>query len=145
MDAQHHHGHDHHAPPHPEPPAEPGYPHHPETPRPAGELPGSPHAHKVTHPPAPDAGAHDAHGNHEGHGGHGGHDKHAGHSVEMFRRKFWLTLLLTIPVVAILALVLAKPELGEIPMPGWLAEPRGMTFARPSDAPDELISRESHG
>ena len=30
----------------------------------------------------------------------GGHDKHAGHSVAMFRDKFWLSLLLTIPVVA---------------------------------------------
>ena len=27
------------------------------------------------------------------------HDKHAGHSVEMFRRKFWLALLLTIPTL----------------------------------------------
>jgi Cu2+-exporting ATPase len=27
------------------------------------------------------------------------HDKHAGHSVEMFRRKFWGTLLLSIPAV----------------------------------------------
>lgn len=43
------------------------------------------------------------------------------------------TLLLTIPVVAILALVLAKPELGEIPMPGWLAEPRGIQL--PFDVP----------
>ncbi len=30
---------------------------------------------------------------------HAGHDKHAGHSVAMFRNKFWLTLLLTIPTV----------------------------------------------
>jgi P-type Cu2+ transporter len=37
-------------------------------------------------------------------GGHGGdpaaHDKHAGHSVAMFRDKFWLSLALTIPVLA---------------------------------------------
>ncbi|HSK52825.1 MAG TPA: heavy metal translocating P-type ATPase [Clostridia bacterium] len=32
--------------------------------------------------------------------GHGrAHDKHAGHSVGMFRDKFWLSLLLTIPVI----------------------------------------------
>ena len=31
---------------------------------------------------------------------HAGHDKHAGHDPEAFRRRFWLTLLLTIPVVA---------------------------------------------
>src|SRR3990167_7086452 len=27
------------------------------------------------------------------------HDKHAGHSTEMFLRKFWVSLILTIPVV----------------------------------------------
>ncbi|GAA0452625.1 copper-translocating P-type ATPase [Actinoplanes capillaceus] len=34
-------------------------------------------------------------------GGHGheGHDKHAGHDPEVFRRKFWLSLVLTIPIV----------------------------------------------
>jgi P-type Cu2+ transporter len=36
---------------------------------------------------------------HGGHAGHGGHDKHAGHDPEMFRRKFWLSLALTVPVV----------------------------------------------
>jgi Cu2+-exporting ATPase len=30
-----------------------------------------------------------------------GHDRHAGHSVAMFRDKFWLTLLLTIPIVVL--------------------------------------------
>ena len=30
---------------------------------------------------------------------HHGHDRHEGHSVAMFRDKFWLTLLLTIPIV----------------------------------------------
>ena len=30
---------------------------------------------------------------------HGGHDKHAGHSVAMFRDKFWISLLLTIPTL----------------------------------------------
>jgi len=32
-------------------------------------------------------------------GAHGGHDKHAGHSVAMFRDKFWISLLLTIPML----------------------------------------------
>ncbi|HEX6873278.1 MAG TPA: heavy metal translocating P-type ATPase, partial [Micromonosporaceae bacterium] len=31
--------------------------------------------------------------------GHGAHDKHAGHDPEMFRRKFWLSLVLTIPII----------------------------------------------
>ena len=40
-------------------------------------------------------------GGHETHdpGGHGGHDQHAGHSVAMFRDRFWLSVLLTIPVL----------------------------------------------
>jgi Cu2+-exporting ATPase len=32
--------------------------------------------------------------------GHQGHDKHAGHDPEQFRRKFWLSLALTLPIVA---------------------------------------------
>jgi P-type Cu2+ transporter len=31
---------------------------------------------------------------------HRSHDRHAGHSVAMFPDKFWLTLILTLPVVA---------------------------------------------
>ncbi|QQS23412.1 copper-translocating P-type ATPase [bacterium] len=38
--------------------------------------------------------AHEAHGTHDN-----GHDKHAGHSPEMFRDRFWLSFVLTIPVV----------------------------------------------
>jgi len=30
---------------------------------------------------------------------HAGHDKHAGHSVAMFRRKFWVSLVLTLPAL----------------------------------------------
>jgi len=37
---------------------------------------------------------------HSGHAMHGGHDKHAGHDPEAFRRRFWLTLAVSIPVVA---------------------------------------------
>ena len=42
-----------------------------------------------------DHGGHDIHAGHE----HGGHDRHAGHSVEMFKQKFWGTLLLSIPTL----------------------------------------------
>jgi len=46
---------------------------------------------------------HDRHDGHDAHDAaspaHAGHDRHAGHSVGMFRDKFWLSLLLTIPVV----------------------------------------------
>ncbi|MEV0394254.1 heavy metal translocating P-type ATPase [Polymorphospora rubra] len=58
-----------------------------------------------------DTAAHDQHAGHgerggrdqhtgpDRHGGHQGHDKHAGHDPEVFRRKFWLSLALTVPIV----------------------------------------------
>ncbi|WP_307814201.1 heavy metal translocating P-type ATPase [Glycomyces sp. YM15] len=45
---------------------------------------------------APQTETHDAH---TAHGGHEGHDKHAGHDPEAFRRKFWLSLILTVPII----------------------------------------------
>ena len=57
-------------------PAEPGYPEHPE------------HRVSAPHPTGTLA-----------HGAHEGHDKHAGHSIAMFRRKFWLSLALTLPTL----------------------------------------------
>src|SRR5687767_5762302 len=46
---------------------------------------------------------HAAHGHmaaaHDAHAEHAGHDKHAGHSVAMFRDKFWISLLLTLPTL----------------------------------------------
>lgn len=69
-----------------------------------------PSVKEVEHPsPAPQAdhqghfdgvepanSGHGQHGDHGGHGGHGGHQDHAA----MFRRRFWLSFALTIPVVA---------------------------------------------
>src|SRR5919109_5565163 len=43
---------------------------------------------------------HEDHGAHRGHDAHAGHDRHAGHSTEMFRNRFWICLILTIPVLA---------------------------------------------
>ena len=58
--------------------------------------------HQAHHPEHPTASAaapvHASHG-HDEHADPGGHDKHAGHSVAMFRDKFWLSLLLTLPVI----------------------------------------------
>jgi P-type Cu2+ transporter len=42
---------------------------------------------------------HDDHAAHMEHGDHEGHDKHAGHNPDMFKKKFWLSLLLTIPTL----------------------------------------------
>jgi P-type Cu2+ transporter len=79
-----HHAHRHGTSPEGEAPAEPGYLEHPETTLPAQGRGGT--------------ARHGAH-RHEGHPTGTGHDKHAGHSVAMFRDKFWLTLLLTIPTL----------------------------------------------
>jgi Cu2+-exporting ATPase len=57
------------------------HPHHHDEPAVAGE-----------------AGAHH-HAGHDTHGDHGGHGAHAGHDVAMFRRRFWVSLALSIPVV----------------------------------------------
>jgi P-type Cu2+ transporter len=43
-------------------------------------------------------GEHSGH-DHRGHGSHAGHDAHEGHSPEMFRDRFWLSFVLTLPVV----------------------------------------------
>ena len=64
----------------------------------------SAHGHATASPAQPDAGhestAHHQHQPHPpDHDQASGHDKHAGHDVEMFRSRFWLSLLLTIPVV----------------------------------------------
>ena len=54
--------------------------------------------HEHDHPEA--SGAHHAHTDpHGGHGAHGGHEGHGDHAG-MFRRRFWWSLLLTVPVVA---------------------------------------------
>ena len=73
-------------------------------PGPAGPRDGDAHRHAHGHGTLP-AAAHPHHapgaspGAHPARDGTGGHDRHAGHSVDMFRRKFWGTLLLTIPTV----------------------------------------------
>jgi Cu2+-exporting ATPase len=52
------------------------------------------------------ADGHDPHGGHSGHGEHGGHGGHAGHDPEVFRRKFWLSLALTVPIVVTSSMVM---------------------------------------
>ena len=65
--------------------------------------PGYPEQGKPARKPVLSSQGHaepDGHGAHVGHGTHeDAHDKHAGHSVAMFRDKFWLSLLLTIPTL----------------------------------------------
>jgi Cu2+-exporting ATPase len=56
---------------------------------------------------------------HDGDGNHQAHDKHAGHSVEMFRNKFWISLLLTIPTVIWGHMLTRLTGLHPPPVPGW--------------------------
>src|ERR1700757_1187976 len=58
-------------------------------------------APRPAHQEAPGQGGHSGHRHgppspvaHTDHEAHTGHDRHTGHSAEMFRRKFWGTLLL---------------------------------------------------
>ncbi len=57
--------------------------------------------------------------------GHGGHDKHAGHGAhgEVFRRRFWLSLALSIPVVAFSHMFadLLGYSIPDFPGAGWIA------------------------
>jgi Cu2+-exporting ATPase len=41
------------------------------------------------------------HHDHASHAAHAAHDRHAGHSPAMFRTKFWLSLALTLPILAL--------------------------------------------
>jgi Cu2+-exporting ATPase len=81
-----------------------GQDHHDAHPAPADTaVDHAGHGQAAGHPAHGEHGGHGepaSHGAHGEHGGHGGHDKHAGHDPEMFRRKFWLSLLLTLPIVA---------------------------------------------
>src|SRR5690606_15376637 len=58
---------------------------------------GAQHAATATHTPSAHSmdRARNEHAQHDG----AAHDKHAGHSVAMFRDRFWITLLLTIPTL----------------------------------------------
>ena len=59
----------------------------------AADGPHAAHGDHGAHPVTP---SHERdHGGHDRHGGHSGHDDHAG----VFRRRFWWSLLLTVPIV----------------------------------------------
>ena len=57
--------------------------------------------HAMQHPAAVSVTDHEPQGmtGHTGHGEPGAHDRHEGHSVAMFRDRFWITLLLSIPTL----------------------------------------------
>ena len=78
-------------------PTEAGYPEHPEI-HPSAHREHDHSGHRHDHARGDHVG-HDGGVPVAGHGSHEAHDKHAGHSVAMFRDKFWITLLLTIPTL----------------------------------------------
>jgi Cu2+-exporting ATPase len=60
------------------------------------QVAAAPHAHHAEHDAQLAAAAQGpSHGGHD----HGAHDKHAGHTPEMFRDRFWLSLVLTVPIL----------------------------------------------
>src|SRR5512142_179541 len=67
---------------------------------------GHNHGHAHEHPQAMthEHGTHGGYAEHREHGtSHegGGHARHEGHSVEGFRKRFWFSLILTVPVVVL--------------------------------------------
>ena len=67
-------------------------------------TPSHDHEHHHDHPPSgrPERASAASHAHPPAHGSqeeHAAHDRHAGHSVEMFRDRFWITLLLSIPTL----------------------------------------------
>ena len=63
-----------------------------------------------------------SHASHHDHAHDGSHDKHAGHSVAMFRRRFWVTLLLTLPTLVWGEMIPRALGLTPPPVPGarWI-------------------------
>ncbi|WP_027109205.1 heavy metal translocating P-type ATPase [Lacticigenium naphthae] len=53
-------------------------------------------------------GDHETHESHEGHehgGGHGGHHDHHAHMVEDFKKRFWISVIVTIPIAALAPMI----------------------------------------
>jgi P-type Cu2+ transporter len=85
-------------------------------------------AHEMHDGEHPSTGsAHEGHGGRTTSGGHGGghagHDRHAGHTIGMFRDRFWVSLVLSVPVVLYSEMV--QMWLGfsmpRFPGSGWVA------------------------
>ncbi|MBM0274642.1 hypothetical protein [Micromonospora tarensis] len=80
-------------------------------------APGPEHPRRADRPPAEPAERAGQAG-HDKHAERAGHDKHAGHEPAMFRRRFWVCLVLTVPVVLTSHLVAEQFGLGGDRVPG---------------------------
>ena len=72
----------------------------------------------VEHHPPDHQSSQEAHAEHGVHGGHAGH-------AEVFRRRFWVSLILAVPVVLYSQMVMELFELGAAELPGLRADPPG--------------------
>jgi len=63
--------------------------------------------HKGHHAGHEEHAGHEMHGEHKGHEGHKGHDhgSHHAHMVADFRRRFWVSLVLTVPVLGLAPMI----------------------------------------
>jgi len=128
---EHHHGDEEHTPP-AEATQEAAenhhahHEHHMDEPLPDEAMDRATHGHDVEHHHPQDAAAEHAAHDHaamgHGDGGHGAHVDHTGHE-EMFRRKFWVSLLLSIPVLVYSPMLqewfgFTAPD---FPLAGWIA------------------------
>jgi P-type Cu2+ transporter len=55
--------------------------------------------HRDIHHAPPQSNAHSQHNLHSAHEEHGGYDKHAGHHTRDFLKRFWICLVITIPIL----------------------------------------------
>ncbi|RPA56399.1 copper-translocating P-type ATPase [Aerococcus agrisoli] len=62
-------------------------------------------AHEEMNHEGHDHSAHDHH-DHSSHGGHGGHGGHGAHMMEDFKKRFWVVLVLTIPLTIISPMIM---------------------------------------
>lgn len=101
-----------------------GHGHHGHKPHPDADTHGQamPHEHAHSAVEEQEASAAEDHHDHGGHGGHD-HDQHAGHSAAMFKNRFWLSLILAVPVVLfspMFADLIGYP-LPQFPGASWIA------------------------
>ncbi len=73
------------------------------------EHDGATHAAHASHRPPEHQAGHGDHAEHTGHGDHGGghegHGSHHAHMVADFRRRFWVSLVLTVPIILTASIV----------------------------------------
>jgi Cu2+-exporting ATPase len=78
---------------------------------------GGSHGGESGHDKAP-SGHHKAHSGHGSQGDHGGHRDHHAHMVADFKKRFYISLAITVPVLFLSPMIQSFPGLGELGFAG---------------------------